>query len=135
MSGTAVKAKKGKLSMRIRQHGSLYLFILPAIAVVALFQYLPMFSNYMAFLDYDFNAGWMGFASPFVGFDNFYFIAEPSFLGILWRTIYYGIAMLFLSFPAPLILALLMNELMRRPRNPRTPRSWPSPPRWRRRSP
>lgn len=108
---SATSMNRRKLSVRIRQHGSLYLFLVPAVAVVALFQYLPMFSNYMAFLDYDFNAGWMGFASPFVGLKNFDFIADPFFLNILWRTIYYGLAMLFLSFPAPLILALLMNEL------------------------
>ncbi len=103
---------KTRLSIRIRQHAPLYLFLVPTIVVVVLFQYLPMFSNYIAFLDYDFGKGWMGFGSPFVGFSNFDFITEPFFLDILWRTLYYGLAMLFLSFPAPLVLSLMMNELL-----------------------
>ena len=35
------------------------------------FAYLPMFSNVIAFMDYDILNGWLGLKSPFVGFENF----------------------------------------------------------------
>lgn len=85
--------------------------MLPAIAICLVFQYLPMFSNYIAFLDYDFNKGWFGFGSPFVGLKNFEFIATPAFIELLLRTLLYSATMLLFCFPTSLVLALLMNEL------------------------
>lgn len=95
----------------LRTHGMLYMFLVPAVLVVFLFQYLPMFSNYIAFLDYKFNNGWFGLASPFVGFKNFAFITQPSFWTLVGRTLLYSVTILFFSFPGPLILALLLNEI------------------------
>jgi putative aldouronate transport system permease protein len=90
----------------------LYLFLLPAVVVTVLFAYLPMFSNYIAFLDYDFNKGWFGFASPFVGLDNFKkFLTDPNFYALMGRTLLYSATLMITGFPAPLILALMLNEL------------------------
>ena len=38
----------------------LYLLIIPAVVFTLLFQYLPMFINVIAFMDYDIFAGWLG---------------------------------------------------------------------------
>ena len=90
----------------------LYLFLLPATVVTFLFAYLPMFSNYIAFLDYDFNNGWFGFASPFVGFAHFRnFLTDPRFHALLWRTLLFSVAIMAATFPVPLVLALMLNEL------------------------
>ena len=54
----ALKKSSGLKAQNIKV---LYLFLLPAVALTFVFAYLPMFSNYIAFLDYDFNKGWFGF--------------------------------------------------------------------------
>lgn len=96
---------------KVRKFGPLYLLLLPAIGFTFVFAYLPMFSNYIAFLDYDFTAGWFGFASPFVWFKNFSFLKEAWFYQLAGRTILYSAATILFTFPAPLILALFLNEL------------------------
>ena len=100
-----------KRGHKIRQLMPLYIFLLPAIGITLVFAYLPMFSNYIAFLDYDFVKGWFGFASPFMGLKNFAFLKEAWFYQLAGRTILYSLAVIVFSFPAPLILALLINEL------------------------
>ncbi|SDX14116.1 sugar ABC transporter permease [Paenibacillus sp. CF384] len=90
----------------------LYLFLVPAMVLTFIFAYLPMFSNYIAFLDYDFNKGWFGFGSEFVGFDNFAkFLTDHKFYTLIGRTLLYSVTMMIATFPAPLIFALLLNEL------------------------
>lgn len=89
----------------------LYIFLIPAFTIVILFQYLPMFSNYMAFLDYDFNNGWFGMASPFIGLKNFDFVFESSFWKMAGRTVLYSFTLMLFSFPVSLVLALLINEV------------------------
>lgn len=103
--------KNSKLNPKHRSIGLLYVFLVPALLVTFLFAYLPMFSNIIAFMDYDFTKGWFGLGSPFVGFKNFSFLRELWFYKLAGRTILYSFTMLIFSFPAPLILALLLNEL------------------------
>ncbi|MBO7744721.1 sugar ABC transporter permease [Paenibacillus sp. MWE-103] len=103
--------KRGK-RLKTQNVKVLYLFLLPALALTFVFAYLPMFSNYIAFLDYDFNKGWFGFGSKFVGFDNFAkFLHDHKFYTLIGRTLLYSVTMMVATFPAPLILALLLNEL------------------------
>ena len=90
---------------------ALYIFLLPAIILTLVFGYLPMFSNVIAFLDYNIAKGWFGLASPFVGFKHFAFLKEAWFYRILGRTMWYSFAGLLFSLPSSLILALLFNEL------------------------
>ncbi len=103
------KPKYSKLSKA--GSGYLYLFLAPAVILTFVFGYLPLFSNYIAFLDYDLNAGWFGLASPFVGFQNFDFIKEAWFWQLMLRTFIFSFVCLVTSFPASLALALMFNEL------------------------
>lgn len=90
----------------------LYLFLVPALVATLLFSYLPMFSNYIAFLDYNFNKGWFGLGSRFVGFANFAkFLTDPKFYALMQRTLVYSVTMMALTFPLPLVIALMFNEL------------------------
>jgi len=100
--------------MKIRRYFALYVFLFPGIALTLVFAYLPMFSNVIAFMDYNLFDGFMGLGSPWVGFDNFDFLGESWFLDMAFRTVYFSFCMLLFSFPASLILALLLNELRRR---------------------
>ncbi|RAP76582.1 ABC transporter permease [Paenibacillus montanisoli] len=99
--------KSSKLSSQFILH----VFLLPAVVLTLLFNYLPMFSNVIAFMEYDIFAGWMGLGSKWVGFDNFAFLQEDWFYELAMRTLFYSASMLLFSFPASLILALLLNEL------------------------
>ncbi len=112
--------KKTKLQRRTRRAFlkkciPLYIFLIPGITIVILFQYLPMFSNYIAFLDYNFNNGWFGMSSPFIGFKNFSFVKQATFWKMFGRTVLYSMTMLVFSFPLSLVLALLINEVRNEP--------------------
>jgi putative aldouronate transport system permease protein len=104
--------KKRKALSVIRQEYPLYVLIIPAVVATFVFSYMPMFINVIAFMDYDLFAGWLGLGSKFVGFKWFrQFLGDPFFYQVAWRTLYYSVVQLVVGFPAPIILALLLNEL------------------------
>jgi putative aldouronate transport system permease protein len=105
--------RKKRFSSVLKTEWPLYAFLMPAIVVTILFSYLPMFSNIIAFMQYDIFAGWLGLNSPFVGFKNFVtiFKDQEHFYPLVWRTFYYSVVRLVTGQPAPFILALLINEL------------------------
>lgn len=87
-----------------------YTLLLPGLIWLLLFAYLPMGGLSLAFKDYKANLGIWG--SPWVGFENFkYVFRDPAFLDALWRTLYINIIKLFIQFPFPILLALMLNEL------------------------
>lgn len=98
-------------SAKLSKQYVLHLFLLPAVILTLLFNYLPMFSNVIVFMDYNMFKGWMGLGSKWVGLANFSFVQEAWFYKLALRTLYYSAAILLFSFPASLILALLLNEL------------------------
>lgn len=78
--------------------------------VLLIFNYVPMYGVLIAFKDYSTRAGiwrskWVGF-KYFVNFFN-----NPLAPQLLWNSFILGVYTLFWSFPAPIILALLFNEL------------------------
>jgi putative aldouronate transport system permease protein len=105
--------KKRRFSSVLKTEWPLYAFLMPAIVITILFSYLPMFSNIIAFMQYDIFAGWLGLNSPFVGFKNFVTIFKDheNFYPLVWRTFYYSVVRLVTGQPMPFILALLINEL------------------------
>jgi putative aldouronate transport system permease protein len=95
-----------------RREYVLYLMLIPAVGFTFVFSYVPMGMNVIAFMDYKMTSGWMGLGSKWVGFYQFArFLSDPSFWEVTFRTILYSTAKLLVSFPAPIILALLLNEL------------------------
>jgi len=106
---------KRRFSSVLSTEWPLYLFLAPAVVVTILFAYLPMFSNIIAFMDYNIMAGWMGLASPWAGFKNFTkMFHDEQFWPLVWRTFYYSVVRLVTGQPAPFILALLINEVRNR---------------------
>ena len=101
--------KRSSARARIKKHAWLYLLGLPGMAVLLLFNYLPMGSLIMAFEDYD---PWLGLLkSPFVGLKHFQRLFNDSkFYLMLWNTLKISFLSL-ITFPAPIILALLLNEV------------------------
>ena len=89
---------------------SLYIMFLPIIAYFVIFCYMPMYGIFMAFQDYSPRLGISG--SEWVGLENFItFFKAPSFWLVLRNTLKISLATLVFGFPAPIFLALLLNEV------------------------
>lgn len=87
-----------------------YLIILPVIIYFAVFHYKPMYGIIIAFKRFRASAGIAG--SPWVGFDNFTrFFQDVYFWRILRNTFSISILSLLFGFPAPILLALILNEV------------------------
>ncbi|MFC5651603.1 ABC transporter permease [Paenibacillus solisilvae] len=94
----------------IRNHWMLYLMILPGIVFFIVFKYVPLAGSVIAFQKYQIMSGI--FKSPWVGLDNFrYIFTYPDFYKVLRNTALIALYHLILGFPAPIILALLFNEV------------------------
>lgn len=111
-----LKKKDGvaPFGMRLRrdmtQNWTLYLLVLPVLVFYTIFCYMPMYGALMAFKDYSPKYGVLG--SPWAGMKYFEeFITNPYFWRILKNTLWISVSTLLFSFPAPIVLALLINEL------------------------
>lgn len=83
---------------------------LPAAITLALFAYAPMYGLTIAFKDFVLLKGISG--SPWVGLENFRkLLTAPSFSEVFVNTIKISFLRLIFGFPAPILLALLLNEV------------------------
>ena len=88
----------------------LYLLLSFAVVWSIVFQYGPMFGLIMAFQDFNIFKGFFG--SEFVGFENFVTVfTNPMFMKAVKNTLLYSFVLQFLSFPIPIALSLMFNEL------------------------
>lgn len=103
-------ARRRTLWARIKAHKTLYLFLLPAFAAVVVFNYVPMVGLVMAFQNYRANLGWFG--SEFVGLVHFKaFLTDPTFYTVLKNTLVISISLLIFAFPAPILLAICLDNV------------------------
>lgn len=87
-----------------------YLMVLPVIAYFIIFAYKPMYGVIIAFKDYKPHLGITG--SEWVGFDNFIrFFKDPNAFRIIKNTFTISVWSIIFGFPAPILLALLINEI------------------------
>jgi putative aldouronate transport system permease protein len=94
----------------IRQHWPLYLFLLPTVVYFLLFRFYPLYGLQLAFKNYRVVDGIAG--SPWVGLDNFRrFFSTADFGKLMWNTLGVSVFTLIFTFPLPIILALLLNQL------------------------
>lgn len=99
-----------RVRVDFRRNGSLYLLVLPVILFYILFAYKPLYGALIAFKDYTPSRGFAG--SPWVGFENFIrFFQSPFFFRLMRNTFLISFYGLIFGFPAPIILALLLNEV------------------------
>lgn len=88
----------------------LYLLLLPGIALLFVFKYVPMYGILIAFKDFNMLIGMKG--SPWVGMDQFERLFQSSdFSRILANTLIISVYKLLFSFSIPVILSLLLNEI------------------------
>lgn len=109
-AGGAPARPRRKRASALWKHKALYLMAVPGILYFILFKYAPMGGLVIAFQDYLPFLGIGG--SPWVGFDHFVrFFSEDTFYVLLRNTLMISLGMLIFSFPVPVILALLLNEV------------------------
>ncbi|AIQ74955.1 MULTISPECIES: ABC transporter permease subunit [Paenibacillus] len=112
--GENLKPKVSRWTHTWRQYKKnkyLFLLLAPVIIWYTVFAYGPMYGIQLAFKDYFIRDGIWG--SPWVGFKHFeyLFTASPDFWKIIKNTLIISFYHIIFGFPAPIILALLFNEL------------------------
>ncbi len=101
----------GHLRSEVKRDRYLYLLLLPGFIYFIVFKYLPMFGIVIAFENYVPVSGVFG--SQWVGFKWFEsFFKFPAWTGYLANTLILSLMNIIFFFPAPIILALLLNEMM-----------------------
>lgn len=105
-----MKRKLSKLARDIWRARTVYLIILPVIVYMILFKYWPMYWLRISFYDYKIFQGFDG--SKFVGFENFIKLFKAKdFWQMIRNVLMLNLWSLLFCFPAPIILAIMLNEL------------------------
>ena len=95
--------------VRLAQSWQLYVLLLPAVAYLIIFHYIPLYGVQIAFRDYRPRNGFLG--STWVGLKHFkYFLNSPQFPQLMRNTVLLSLYSLIFTFPLPILLALLLNE-------------------------
>ena len=105
-----IPQKRRNLKTEIFRSWQLYVLVLPAIVYFIIFHYLPLYGIQIAFKDYKAVKGILG--SPWVGFKHFAkFFKAYYFKRLIINTLVLNVLNLVISFPIPLILAILLNQV------------------------
>lgn len=106
----AIITKRSKFFRDLNRSKYLLLLALPTFIYMVIFKYLPMYGIIISLFDYN---AYLGLSrSKFVWFEHFYaFFNNVDFLKILKNTVLLGVNRLVWCFPAPILLALVLNEV------------------------
>lgn len=109
-----MNTKNNKFSTRLivdfKKNKWKYLIVLPVIVYMIIFNYKPMYGVIIAFKDYRPAMGIM--ASPWAGLKHFQtFVSDVNFWRVLKNTLRISLASIVWGFPAPILLALMINEV------------------------
>lgn len=104
------RSRLERITDHLKRDWQLYLLLAPTIIWLLLFLYKPMYGLQIAFKDYSVFRGIAD--SPWIGWDHFETLfGSEQFLRALRNTIYISMLSLLFGFPAPIILALMFNEI------------------------
>jgi len=104
--------KKGRTIRAFKRDISLWLFCVPGVILTFIFSYIPMYGVQIAFRRFNATAGIT--KSPWVGMYYFErFFNSPYFASTIKNTLILSLYGLVVSFPIPIILALLLNQIRR----------------------
>lgn len=102
--------KKKKLWKRMLSCWELYLLLLPGIVLTIIYKYIPMYGVQIAFRDYNSSLGFSG--SPWVGLKWFHkFFSNYKSWDMIRNTVLLSLYTILWTFPIPIILSLIMNQL------------------------
>ena len=99
-----------RVKVELSRHKYLYLMLIPVALYYIIFLYVPMYGSIIAFKDYRPDLGILG--SPWVGLKHFKdFFTSIYAWRVIRNTLQISLGTLLFGFPAPIILALLLNEI------------------------
>ncbi|WHY21392.1 ABC transporter permease subunit [Paenibacillus sp. G2S3] len=105
-----LNTEKLRRRVRIKENIPLYAMLIGPLLVFLIFSYVPMLGTVIAFKDYRFIDGILG--SDWVGLRNFKMIfAQPQTVSVIRNTFVISLLTLIVSFPFPIMLAILLNEV------------------------
>lgn len=105
--------RKKSVIVRFFRQWDIQLMVIPAILFIFIFSYIPMYGVLMAFQDYSLFKGFLG--SPWVGLKHFeQFFNAPEFWPVMRNTLVISALKFVVGFPAPILLALMLNEVRAR---------------------
>lgn len=105
-----MQAHKRSPLTRLIKSWQLYVLLLPTMAYMIIFNYVPMYGLQIAFRNYEARSGFWG--SEWIGLSHFInFFTSPQFSQLLLNTLRISLVSLVFSFPLPILLALLINEV------------------------
>lgn len=101
---------RSSLKRRVIAHWQLYIMLLVPVAITVVYKYIPMYGIQIAFRNYTASRGYLG--SEWVGLRWFVrFFSSPNCLRMIKNTVLLSLYGLLWSFPIPIILALMINQL------------------------
>lgn len=104
-----IKSKNNTFK-HMQEHWQLYIMVLPALIYLIIFAYKPMYGVIIAFKDFSMRKGILG--SDWVGFENFARLFSSYWFPIILKnTLTISLISLIVGFPAPILLALMVNEI------------------------
>lgn len=105
-----LKAHFAMIRKDIHRNKAIYMIALPMILYYFIFKYIPMYGIQIAFKDYNLIKGIS--ASPWVGFKHFIkFVDSYYFIRVVKNTFLISLYGTLFAFPAPILFALLLNEV------------------------
>ncbi len=105
-------AQRKPFARRAWDNRYLFILFLPGMLYFLVFRYIPIYGLAIAFKDYNFFDGIMG--SPWVGFAVFKEVfASKGFWDVFRNTLGISLLQFAFGFPAPIVFALLLNEITR----------------------
>lgn len=116
---STVNARTRSLSREYRRQRRLrelplHLMLIPGLALLIIFHYVPMFGIVMAFENFKPAKGFFG--SKWVGWDNFVYMAKlPNMGSVLYNTVFIAVLKIIMGMIVPIFVALMLNEIGNKP--------------------
>ncbi|MBR5108861.1 MAG: sugar ABC transporter permease [Clostridia bacterium] len=110
MTDVARASKRNYRRQRRLRELPLHLMLLPGLALILVFHYIPMLGIVMAFQNFKPAKGILG--SKWVGMDNFVYMAKlPNMGSVLFNTVFIAVLKIILGMIVPIFVALMLNEV------------------------
>lgn len=101
---------KGRLHFKAERDIPIYVLLLPAVLLLFVFHYIPIYGIVIAFQDFSPFKGILH--SDWIGFQNFiYFLKDENFWRVFRNTLAINVMQIAFGFPVPIIFAILLNEI------------------------
>jgi len=101
---------KGRLHFKAERDIPIYVLLLPAVLLLFVFHYIPIYGIIIAFQDFSPFKGILH--SDWIGFQNFiYFLKDENFWRVFRNTLAINVMQIAFGFPVPIVFAILLNEI------------------------